>query len=439
MKVKLINFSSDLPCKVKDYEFTQLRDDESRLLKSSEIANKKIVGKGTFMDYFGCVDFDGLVLVRKKSGLHLIFRFKVKDGKRSYEAIDGFILPANPELYLMDDKVVLYSFDQTKTTPKNSHLNFEAKNLDKYAKCVKMGSGYNYYYAVVTPISKQGDKLSMHLDKDFQADIQKLWDDHGGEGKGIKVTNLTDGKCSKQTACIIDLTSQYVEHTIMKKSGDIQDPTSIDLHNHILPGVDDGSGSEYESIELAKDLENMGITQIVLTPHDNDDFYNPSLQDQKFPDLDKDTKEKLALANEHRITDDFINTAHIDRGLKKHPYGFIMLEFGQEEDRKDILKKVARLTALYQFCIIAHPERYKNLTVHDIEMIGSTGALNQCNYKSIDPKEDEDVVAKIKDLRDKDLIDLLSTDTHHAEHIDETKSHLDDFKNCHTFNLAFKV
>lgn len=439
MKIIIKKFKSDLPCKVKDYEFTKLREDESRLLKTSEVADKTIVGRASFMDYFGCVDFDGIVLVRKQSGFHLIFRFKVKDGKRSYEAIDGFVLPVNPELYLMDDKVVVYSFDQINPTPKNSKLKFSTKNINKYTKFIDMGSSYKYYYAVITPITKQGESIDMGLDKDFEKDIQKLWDEHGGDGKGIKITNITDGKCSKQSACIIDLKSQYIEHAIIKKFGDIQDPKSIDLHNHILPGVDDGSGSESESIELADELKDLGIKQIVLTPHDNDEFFNPSLQDQKFPKLNDDVKEKLSLSNEHRVTDKFINTAHIDKGLKKHPYGFILIEFGQDEDRKDILKKVARLTALYQFCIIAHPERYKNLTVHDIEMISGTGALTQCNYKSIDDQEDEDVVAKIKDLRDKDIIDLLSTDTHNLDHIAETKSHINDFKDCHTFNLAFKL
>lgn len=41
----------------------------------------------------------------------------------------------------------------------------------------------------------------------------------------------------------------------------------IDIHNHILPRVDDGSRSMEESIELIKNLKEKGVTGIVLTPH----------------------------------------------------------------------------------------------------------------------------------------------------------------------------
>ena len=41
----------------------------------------------------------------------------------------------------------------------------------------------------------------------------------------------------------------------------------IDIHNHLLYGIDDGSKSIDDSIEVLKDLENNGYTDIILTPH----------------------------------------------------------------------------------------------------------------------------------------------------------------------------
>ena len=40
----------------------------------------------------------------------------------------------------------------------------------------------------------------------------------------------------------------------------------IDFHTHILPGIDDGSASVEESIELLKKEAEQGITRVVATP-----------------------------------------------------------------------------------------------------------------------------------------------------------------------------
>ena len=40
-----------------------------------------------------------------------------------------------------------------------------------------------------------------------------------------------------------------------------------DIHTHLLYGIDDGSRSIEESISILKDMQDMGITEIVLTPH----------------------------------------------------------------------------------------------------------------------------------------------------------------------------
>ena len=43
----------------------------------------------------------------------------------------------------------------------------------------------------------------------------------------------------------------------------------IDLHTHILPGLDDGAGDIYDSIEMALLAKDSGTSVIVATPHCN--------------------------------------------------------------------------------------------------------------------------------------------------------------------------
>ena len=53
--------------------------------------------------------------------------------------------------------------------------------------------------------------------------------------------------------------------------------TMCDIHTHIIPLVDDGSSSIEESIELIKMEIKNGVTKIVCTPHQRDDFFNKYL------------------------------------------------------------------------------------------------------------------------------------------------------------------
>ncbi|WP_309545160.1 CpsB/CapC family capsule biosynthesis tyrosine phosphatase, partial [Halobacillus trueperi] len=48
----------------------------------------------------------------------------------------------------------------------------------------------------------------------------------------------------------------------------------IDIHSHILPGVDDGAQTIEESIQMAEAAVKDGITHIVATPHHNNGAYN---------------------------------------------------------------------------------------------------------------------------------------------------------------------
>src|SRR5690625_2069146 len=48
----------------------------------------------------------------------------------------------------------------------------------------------------------------------------------------------------------------------------------IDIHNHILPGIDDGSKTEKDSIDLAKAAVEEGISTIIATPHHKNGIYD---------------------------------------------------------------------------------------------------------------------------------------------------------------------
>ncbi len=66
----------------------------------------------------------------------------------------------------------------------------------------------------------------------------------------------------------------------------------VDMHSHVLPGIDDGAQTPEESIVLVKKMMELGIEKIIATPHIMADFYK----------LNSDDKIKLIIAaNLHDI------------------------------------------------------------------------------------------------------------------------------------------
>jgi len=47
----------------------------------------------------------------------------------------------------------------------------------------------------------------------------------------------------------------------------------VDLHCHVLPGIDDGASTMEESLAMAESAIAEGITHIVATPHSNDKYF----------------------------------------------------------------------------------------------------------------------------------------------------------------------
>lgn len=66
----------------------------------------------------------------------------------------------------------------------------------------------------------------------------------------------------------------------------------IDFHTHILPGIDDGSSLDTESVSMLKTLKEQGVDKVLLTPH----FYAYSSSAEAFYEARRESLEKLLQA-----------------------------------------------------------------------------------------------------------------------------------------------
>ena len=137
----------------------------------------------------------------------------------------------------------------------------------------------------------------------------------------------------------------------------------IDIHNHLIPGIDDGSDSLALSRELIKGAIEEGITDICITPHFmKHGPYRVKKKELKvlFEQLKNDCSDldvNLYLGNELYIDRELDELLINDEICSLNDSKYVLIEFPFEEYRREYDEYLYNVSLNYQI-IIAHPERY---------------------------------------------------------------------------------
>lgn len=168
----------------------------------------------------------------------------------------------------------------------------------------------------------------------------------------------------------------------------------IDIHCHIMPGVDDGSGNMSDSTEMALLAYKSGTKKIIVTPHCNTDpprrnFWDSEMEN-KFTSLQTQLKTENIPIEIFRGQELFLSGGFID-GLRQGRFitlnssAYVLAELDIRESASSAYSKLNRLVSEGYVPIVAHPERYKFVQEqHDaICRIKETGSLIQVNKGSL--------------------------------------------------------
>ena len=160
----------------------------------------------------------------------------------------------------------------------------------------------------------------------------------------------------------------------------------IDIHSHVIFGVDDGASSIEQSIEIIKDMISNGVTDLICTPHyrlnmfttDNDiikNNFNLLCEEVKRQNLNI----KLYLGRETYYDKSIYNSLDVFEINNKK---IILLEFSYTNNPEidEVLYNIKRLGYI---AIIAHVERYSYLTIDDIINLKSKNVFIQINASTI--------------------------------------------------------
>lgn len=196
----------------------------------------------------------------------------------------------------------------------------------------------------------------------------------------------------------------------------------IDVHSHIIYGVDDGCKNIEESIQTLKNLKNIGFSKIVLTPHyiESSNFQaNNKIKESKLKVLSDELNKNnididLFLGNEIYINfniEDLISKNEI-HPINNTRYLLIELSFYNEINKVEDYLYELKLKGYIP--IIAHPERYLYFQkdYKKMEKLYESGVLFQSNYGSIIGAYGKEAKKLIKHALKNDMITFMATDIH---------------------------
>ena len=198
---------------------------------------------------------------------------------------------------------------------------------------------------------------------------------------------------------------------------------SIDIHCHILPGVDDGSPDTETSLEMLRIAEKNGIQQMILTPHhkpmhhnvspEHNDLYTKRLQEI----ADKaGIKIRLFPGNEVYYSDETFDNLVDGKVHTMAGSEYVLVEFHPTNPYKAIHNGLYQVQAAGYVPILAHVERYGEIVAHIsyVEELVEMGCLIQVNASSIMGKYGMGISHFTKKLLKKELVDFVASDAHDA-------------------------
>ena len=197
----------------------------------------------------------------------------------------------------------------------------------------------------------------------------------------------------------------------------------VDIHCHILPGLDDGSDNIEESVRMARLAIEGGTNTIIATPHSNVPNSYQNYCDKNYIESFKSLKARLAeekiplkLFPGHEIfaADNFAELIKSKKLLTLCNSDYPLIEFSFAEHSESVYKKLAMLTAEGMTPIVAHPERYAFVAEDNSAPIKlkELGCLLQINKGSLKGSFGKNAYFVSHSIIENEFADFVASDAH---------------------------
>ena len=210
----------------------------------------------------------------------------------------------------------------------------------------------------------------------------------------------------------------------------------IDIHSHILPGLDDGSESLEESVEMLRQAAAAGTADIVASPHANQDYaFDPLVVERKIGEL------QAAVGDAPRIhygCDFHLTLENIDDALRSpgkysiDHRGYLLVEFSDFLIPKTTGQIFARMMHVGLRPIVTHPERNQLLQrrLPELEAWVAQGVHLQVTAQSLMGRFGKTARQFAHELMGRGLVHFVASDAHDTKRrttaLDEPRRYVDE-------------
>lgn len=201
----------------------------------------------------------------------------------------------------------------------------------------------------------------------------------------------------------------------------------VDMHSHLLPGIDDGSPDAETSVAYIKEMMKLGYQKFIVTPHIYADLY-PNTKETILA-AQKELKAKLQQENiEVEIVaaaEYFMDDVFAERLSKNEPLltlhqNWVLVEISFMSPPPDLNNIIFELIAKGYQPVLAHPERYSyyhsNKEIY--HRFKDQGCLLQINMLSLSGYYGKAVQDAAHFITKEKIADLIGTDLHHQRHLE---------------------
>lgn len=199
----------------------------------------------------------------------------------------------------------------------------------------------------------------------------------------------------------------------------------VDIHSHLLPGIDDGARTFTDTLRLTKALQGFGISQLITTPHIIEhvwDNYPDQIKANKADTLIELRKQQInipfAAAAEYMMDDHFVQLFKSGNLLTLKD-NYVLVEMSYINPPIQLYSILFDLQVAGYIPVLAHPERYL-FYHHNFEeylKLKKAGCLFQLNLLSIVGYYGDGIAKIAEKLLQKGMYHFVGSDVHHDNHL----------------------
>jgi len=205
----------------------------------------------------------------------------------------------------------------------------------------------------------------------------------------------------------------------------------VDIHSHLLPGIDDGARNLEESIKMIKKIRSYGIKNITTTPHILGSFWpnTPEIINEKLDIVRKElilqniTDINLNAAAEYMLDEKFMKLLYAKKLLTLKD-NYVLIELSYINPPENLFEIIFDIQSNGYKPILAHPERYifYHYKFENYKKLKEVGCYFQLNMLSLTKFYGSEVYKTAVELLKNNFIDFIGSDIHNNNHIEYLKS-----------------